>query len=60
MLRIRNSTGISFLLCALLLGFTLGYYFGRDSTVVTFQGLPDETVIHFEVDKGGGEGPASY
>ena len=40
------------LLVALLItstAFLLGFLAGRDSTVISFRGLPDNAVIHFEV-----------
>ena len=42
------------LLVALLItstAFLLGFLAGRDSTVISFRGLPDNAVIHLEVDK---------
>lgn len=33
-------------------GALLGYHIGKDATVVTFRGMPDNAVIHMEIDKG--------
>jgi hypothetical protein len=33
--------------------FFLGYSAGKDTTSFSFEGLPEDAVIHFEVDKGG-------
>ena len=55
----RNRTYI-IILAALIIAataFLLGLLAGRDTTVISFRGLPDNTVIHFEVDK---EGPAPF
>lgn len=35
--------------------FFLGYSAGKDETSFCFQGLPEDAVIHFEVDKGGAD-----
>ena len=51
----RNRTYI-IILAAIIIGssaFLLGLLVGRDSTVISFRGLPDSAVIHFEVDHGG-------
>ena len=37
-----------------LAGFYAGLLSGRDTTVVRLKGMPDNAVIHFEVDKGAG------
>ncbi len=49
----RNRTYIIILAALLLTGtaFIFGLLAGRDTTVVSFRGLPDDTVIHFEVEK---------
>ena len=49
----RNRTYIIILAALLITGmaFILGLLAGRDTTVVSFRGLPDDAVIHFEVDK---------
>ena len=36
------------------IGFYTGYLASRDVTVVSFQGMPNDAVIHFEVNKGAG------
>ena len=33
--------------------FSLGYSSGKDTTSFSFEGLPVDAVIHYEVDKGG-------
>lgn len=38
-----------------LSAFHLGFTAGKDVTTISFTGLPDDAVIHFEVDKGGAE-----
>ena len=35
------------------LGFYIGFLCGRDTTVLTFSGMPEDAVIHVELDKGG-------
>ena len=40
-----------FTLFLLSLAFLAGLFVGRDTTVVSFKGLPESTVIHFEVEK---------
>jgi hypothetical protein len=42
-------------LAVFLWGFLFGYSAGKDVTTFNFEGLPEDTVIHFEVDKGGAE-----
>lgn len=36
-------------------GLLLGFHLGKDATVVTFRGMPDNAVIHMEIDKGEGK-----
>ena len=42
-----------FVLMFFFFSFTLGYSAGKDTTSFSFEGLPEDAVIHFEVDKGG-------
>ena len=46
---------IVLLILIIMSAFSCGYFLGRDSTVVTFQGMPDDAVIHFEINKGGAD-----
>ena len=42
------------LFCVLMFffsAFLLGYSAGKDTTTFSFEGLPEDAVIHFEVDK---------
>ena len=56
-MRNRNYIIILAALIVAATAFLLGLLTGRDSTVISFRGLPDNAVIHFEVDK---EGPAPF
>ena len=44
-----------FLMLFFWFSFFLGYSAGKDETSFSFQGLPEDAVIHFEVDKGGAD-----
>ena len=42
------------ILCCLLIfwfGFYTGYLNGREITAVSFQGMPEDAVVHIEIDK---------
>ena len=44
------------LLVALIIfgiGFYIGFLSGQDTTVLKFSGMPEDAVIHVELDKGG-------
>ena len=51
----RTDRRVALALLALLImsSFLLGYLMGRETTVMSFRGLPDNAVIHFEVEEGG-------
>ena len=55
----RNRTYIIILAAFIIAttAFLLGLLAGRDTTIISFRGLLDSAVIHFEVDK---EGPAPF
>lgn len=44
---------VFFVIMFFFFSFTLGYSAGKDVTTFSFEGLPEDAVIHFEVDKGG-------
>ena len=48
--------GILIIIACLLAGFLIGLLIGRDSTTLSFRGLPEDTVIHFEINKGAVQG----
>ena len=52
-MRNRNYIIILAALISATTAFLLGLLAGRDTTVISFRGLPDSAVIHFEVDKEG-------
>ena len=52
--RPRNGWKIYAVVTAVLISFLIGLLIGMDTTTVSFKGLPDDAVIHFEVDKGEG------
>lgn len=44
------------LFCGLLIffwAFYIGYCAGKDVTTFTFEGLPEDAVVHMEINKGG-------
>ena len=43
---------VFFVLMFFFFSFSLGYNAGKDVTSISFDGLPEDAVIHFEVDKG--------
>ena len=52
-MKIKRIWLIAIVVASLLFGFYFGYSIGKETTTLSFKGLPDDTVIHFEIDKGG-------
>ena len=52
-MKIKRIWLIAIIAATFFISFYFGYSIGKETTTLSFKGLPDDTVIHFEIDKGG-------